>query len=246
MSHDQELRDLNRLYADGRISDDEYQRLDGEIRAKMPARRPPGAVVPIGRTKSIFPPKRRCRSPDRLASLERRRTIAASGPMPPTMAARFTTGQLAVLGIVGDEIAARGACELTVGEVAARAGVSHRLAQDAMRLAELDGLIRIEERRRRGERSAPNKVTLLSAEWRQWLQRRSRGGGCRNARPTDRVSSRTASSRPTAKVIRLPDRCSAPPPTPDHAPIRPAAPGDTALDAALERLRQAVERDMGE
>ena len=244
MSHDQELRDLNRLYADGRINDDEYERLDGEIRARMPARRPPAAVVPIGRTKSIFPPKRRCRSPDRLASLERRRVIAASGPMPPTIACRFTVGQLAALGVVGDEIHTKGACELTVGEIAARAGVSHRLAQDAVRLAELDGLLHVEERRQRGARNLPNKLTILSRDWSAWLKR-SRRSGCRFSRPTDNHRPTRPMERPTAQVLKLPDRRPAPPPEPDPTPCRPAEPISTALDAALDRLRQAVERESG-
>ncbi|ACA21212.1 hypothetical protein M446_6979 (plasmid) [Methylobacterium sp. 4-46] len=172
MNHDQELRDLARAYADGRITEAEYEKADAAIRARMPARRAPATVVPLGRLRTLFPPKRRCRSPDRLKTLERRRTIAFSGPLPPATAARFTTGQLAVLGIVGDEIAANGDCTLTVGEIAARAGVSHRLAQDAIRLAELDGLVRIEERRRRGDRNLPNRVTVLSREWSAWLKRR--------------------------------------------------------------------------
>jgi hypothetical protein len=44
------------------------------------------------------------RSPDRQASIERRRRLAASGPLPPVMAARFTVSELAVLRIVGDEV----------------------------------------------------------------------------------------------------------------------------------------------
>jgi hypothetical protein len=47
---------------------------------------------------SHFPPKRKAtRSPDRRASIERRRTLAASGPMPPQLASQFTTGELAAV-----------------------------------------------------------------------------------------------------------------------------------------------------
>src|SRR4051812_7877887 len=51
--------------------------------------------VPAGRV-SLFPPRRRPVSSDRIASRDRRRLLACSGPMPPALAARFTTGQLAV------------------------------------------------------------------------------------------------------------------------------------------------------
>ncbi|WP_018264119.1 hypothetical protein [Methylobacterium sp. WSM2598] len=241
MSHDQELRDVARLYAEGRITEAEYEQADAAIRARMPREGRRGNVVPLGRVRSLFPPKRRCRSPDRLASLERRRTIAASGPMPPGLACRYTTGQLAVLGIVGDEIAVSGACVLTIGEIAARAGVSHRLAQDAIRLAELDGLVRIEERPRRGDRNLPNRLTVLSREWSAWLRRRGRGGGCRNARPSDRGSSSPRAERPAATVLTLPGRRLAAPQAAPPAPPRPAlaGEGDRSLSAALERFQRA-------
>ena len=58
---------------------------------------------------SFFPAKNKNpTSPDRAASRERRRRLACSGPMPPALACRFTTGQLAVLRIVADEVRDRG------------------------------------------------------------------------------------------------------------------------------------------
>jgi hypothetical protein len=59
--------------------------------------------------------------------------------MATALASRFTTGQLAVLKIVADEIATEGRWTLTAGEIAARAGVCHRLAQGAIRWAAGDG-----------------------------------------------------------------------------------------------------------
>jgi len=56
--------------------------------------------------------------------------------MPPALASRFTTGQLAVLRIVGDDVARNGACGLPIDAIAARAGVCRSLAQAAIRLAE--------------------------------------------------------------------------------------------------------------
>jgi hypothetical protein len=49
------------------------------------------------RAASNFPPRRRrCVSPDRLASRARRRRLAYSGPLPPALATGFTTGQARV------------------------------------------------------------------------------------------------------------------------------------------------------
>ena len=107
--------------------------------------------IPLGRV-TLFPPKRLQRAPERSVAIERRRRLACSGPMPPALASRFTTGQLAVLRIVGDEMARNGACGLCIDAIAARAGVCRRLAQGAIRLAEGDGLLTIQERRHQGRK----------------------------------------------------------------------------------------------
>lgn len=120
---------------------------------------------------TLFPPKRLQRAPERSVAIERRRRLACSGPMPPALASRFTTGQFAVLRVVGDEMARQGACGLCIDAIAARAGVCRRLAQGAIRLAEGDGLLTIQERRHQGRKSDPNVVRIIS---REWLQSRSR------------------------------------------------------------------------
>ncbi|MCJ2009175.1 hypothetical protein [Methylobacterium sp. J-092] len=149
--------------------------------------------IPAGRA-TLFPPRRPVASPDRLASRDRRRLLAASGPMPPALAARFTTGQLAALRIVGDEIAAKGVCGLCIDAIAARAGVCRRLAQTAIRLAAGDGLITVQERRHQGRKSDPNLIRMISREWSAWLRRARRSAepataqrpiGCKDLRPSD-------------------------------------------------------------
>jgi hypothetical protein len=114
--------------------------------------------------------------------------------MPPALASRFTAGQLAVLRVVGDEMARNGACGLCIDAIAARAGVSRRLAQAAIRLAEGDGLLTIQERRHQGRKNDPNVVRIISREWVAWLRRGGRsaapglwgGIGCKNLHPTDK------------------------------------------------------------
>ena len=132
---------------------------------------------------SFFPHRR---SPDRQRSLARRRRLAASGPMPPALAAHFTTGQLSVLRIVSDEIRDRRRCTLCNDEIAARAGVSRRHAQGAIREAERLGLAHVQERRLTGTRNDTNVVTIISGEWLAWLAL-GRGEDAKNrrARPSD-------------------------------------------------------------
>jgi hypothetical protein len=150
---------------------------------------------------SHFPPKRKApRSPNRRASIERRRTLAASGPMPPRLACRFATGELAALRIVADAVRDRGTCTLTLGEIAARAGVCITTARNALRQAAREGLLTIEERRRDKRPNLANVVRVVSREWTSWIAHGgraksqpsvSKGGGCKKTGATDKTSYRS-------------------------------------------------------
>ena len=140
------------------------------------------------RGQTLFARARVQRPPDRAASLARRRHLAASGPMPPALAARFTTGELAVLRIVADEVRDKGRCDRTYAELAARGGVGRTTARNAVRTAGRLGLLHIEERPRPGRKHLANLVTLTSREWKAWIDRRP-------ARPKQ-VMSRPVSTRP--------------------------------------------------
>ena len=196
-------RDVWRAHASGAVDDDGAQRLAELLHVRRRAVRetiePVG--IPLGRA-TLFPPRRAQRSPDRAASRERRRRLACAGPLPPQLGMRFTTGQLAVLKVVGDEVAAKGVCGLCLDAIAARAGVCRRLAQATIRLAEGDGLITVQERRREGRTNETNLVRVISREWQAWLRRGRRsaplpganvtsalavgGIGCKTIHPTDR------------------------------------------------------------
>jgi hypothetical protein len=100
--------------------------------------------------------------------------------MPPALAALFTTGELAVLRIVADEVREKGRCNPTYGELAARAGVCRRTALNTLRRAGRLGLLHIEVRPRPGRKNLTNVVTILSREWKAWIERGGRGSGARN------------------------------------------------------------------
>lgn len=173
-----------RGHAAGAITDDDAQRLAEQIAARRKLARAEHRPVglPPGRA-SVFRPRRYQRSPDRQRSIERRRTLAASGPMPPRLASGFTTSELAVLRIVADEIRNNGGqCVITIPEIAARAGVCWRTAQNAIRGAAFVGLLTVQERRRSGQRNLANVIRIISGEWLSWLRLTT---GCKKLRPTD-------------------------------------------------------------
>ena len=122
--------------------------------------------------------------------------------MPPQLANQFTTGELAALRIVADAVRDRGFCILTLGEIAARAGVCVTTARNALRTAAREGLVTIEERRRDKRPNLANVVRVVSREWKTWIERGPKpkaqeravvaeGGGCKKAEATDKGSNRT-------------------------------------------------------
>ena len=167
-------REVWRAYASGLLD-------DGSATAALEAiqaRRRAGLPAPLsGEAK---PRPRRQQSPDRRASIERRRRLVASGPLPPAMAARFTWGEQAVMRIVGDECRQHGVCALHIDAIAARAGVHRTTVQNALREAQGRGpipgqpIVTVQERRRKGQRSLTNIVRVVSKEWRDWLRRSRR------------------------------------------------------------------------
>ena len=121
--------------------------------------------------------------------MERRRRWAASGALPPALAARFTLAETAVLAVIAAEVLRHSACTLTVGHIAALAGVSETTVRNALRAARGLGLLTIEERRLTVWRNAPNVVRVISREWLGWLRlrapkERAPGGGCKFPKAT--------------------------------------------------------------
>ena len=151
--------------------------------------------IPTGRP-SLFPPRRLQRPPDRSVAMTRRRQLAASGPMPPAMAARFTVAELAVLKVVSDEVREKGRCDRTIAELAARAGVGRTSSKNAVRQAAALGLLTVEERRREGRKNLPNVIRVVSREWLSWIQRGGRRGiGVKKLTPTDNKNKKAAETK---------------------------------------------------
>ena len=147
-----------KAYAAGAIGDDDAQALAEAVEARKAV----PAMTPAPRRVGSRP-----RSPE---STERRRRWVACGLIPPQIACRFTMGEGAALAVIAAEVAKRGRCTLTVGHIAALAGVCKTTVRNAIRQAAGLGLVRSEEWRLSAFRSAPNTVTITSAEWLAWLR----------------------------------------------------------------------------
>lgn len=151
-------------------------------------------------------------------SLERRRRWAASGRLPPAIAARFTTGEQAVLALVAAETVRRKDCRLAIEHMAAIAGVGRSTVKNALREASRLGLITVEERKVTGWRNDTNVVRIVSGEWTAWLRltRRppaqtnelpsgSQGGGVKSATGTPTQIQIRGKPRPADPSKMLPE-----------------------------------------
>jgi hypothetical protein len=180
--------------AEGAVTEDQASELDALVKMRLATPRP--SELPRSQRRSVGS------RPRSEASLRRRRMHVASGMMPPEIAASCTQGEAAALAIIAYEHVAKGACDLPIGAIAAKAGVCATTVRNALRLAKRLGLIKVEERRLAYDRSLPNVVTIVDSGWAAWLRFRGskvrKGadrGGCKSALPTD-----THRSDPRAKT----------------------------------------------
>jgi hypothetical protein len=149
-----------------------------------------------------------------LASIARRRHLAASGPMPPVLAARFTQAEMSALRIISDEVRHHGVCGLHIDAIAARAGTCRTTVKNDLREARRLNLVTVQERRRRGGGDRIGRQQRLRSAAHPGLPRPSRSKAYRPLHPhresafrgalalTDRdlaAGDTTVGSRPTPK-----------------------------------------------
>jgi hypothetical protein len=176
---------LWKAWGQGLLGDEEAQALSDLIETRRALPAPAKAAQ-----------RRTGARPRSAASLERRRSWAASGRLPPALAARFTLAEQAVLAVLAVEVTKHGACTLVLDQLAALAGVCRSSARNALRQARALGLILIKERRLSAWRSLPNLITILSPEWLTWMRLKRGGGGkCLATTNTHLHKSRTLPSR---------------------------------------------------
>lgn len=181
---DNVARLLWRAHAEGAIAEGAAEAVTEAIQARRAAF---ATKIALSQFRSACSPRRpvRPRSPDRQASLERRRRCATSGAVPAALASAFTMGELAALAVVAGQVRKTGACAIPIDAIAALAGVSRTTVQNALRQAERSGFIERRERRRAGQRSLTNVLRIISPEWKAWLRLGDQGGGFRNPSTTN-------------------------------------------------------------
>lgn len=109
------------------------------------------------------------RSPDREKSIRRRKRLAATWPMPPTLADRLTPSELAYARLVADDSLKSGDSRDCHDKMAARAGTCSKTIQRAQKRLKKLKLIEVEVRPNEGRKNDSNVVTIVSPEWLTWL-----------------------------------------------------------------------------
>jgi hypothetical protein len=236
---------LWRAYSDGKITEAEAEALSGLIEARTDAsaaRRPVGAPDmrnPISPQDPAGSPRRPGGGsrPRTDASMERRRRWAASGRIPPTIAARFTLAEQGVLALVAAEVVRRKDCRLAVGHLAAIVGVAETTVRNAIREARKLGLLTVEERQITGFRNDTNIVRIVSPEWLAWLRLVRKGNA---AWPTP--VRREGRYDPTSEGIGCKSAKRTPTEVPDLGKTRPADPSKGCRQAAGDLDRSDTSR----
>jgi hypothetical protein len=160
-----------RAHAERQLLDADAEAVSAALQARRTAFATRTAYFPAGAAVRLPRPARRHpRSPDRQASIERRRRQAMSGTVPAKIAAGFTQGENAVLTVIGRQCQRAGVCVLPVDAIAALAGVGRSTVQNAVRQARLVGLILVRERRIPGRKSLTNVIRVISKDWIGWLK----------------------------------------------------------------------------
>lgn len=147
----------------------EHQR--NAIRTRPPFWRQPTGRRTLATTRSVH---RRPAIPDskRAAAWLRRRTLAKNCIIPTCIAGRLTISKLAVLSVIARAVIDHGHSNMSLPEIAARAGVGCTTARYAIRDAVRMGLIRVSENRVNGLWSRPNTISIVCGRWLRWLRGR--------------------------------------------------------------------------
>lgn len=162
---------VNAAWSSGDVSEEEAGALFLLVHERRAAR-PVVPAVPRGGSR-----------PRSDASKARRRANAYQGLLPRGLAAKFTEAENAVLSVIAGCVRRFGFCDWPVRKLAAVAGVSERSVQNAVKRAEVLGLLHVQRRRVAGWCNETNLITVVSREWSSWLHHRGRGGGAKPFTP---------------------------------------------------------------
>ena len=125
------------------------------------------------RLRSKFTPRpcrKRLSDEERTKRRHRKRMLGGSSALPDTMRHYYTEGERAVLCVVAGEVKRHGLCDLSIDEIADRAGVRRTTTQNALHQARHLNHVWITERPQRAAKNLTNLVKITSAEWLTWIK----------------------------------------------------------------------------
>lgn len=163
-------------HGNGYLTDSQAEELNGEVVKFRTS--PAPFVTALGSVAlTVVGTAKRARRVKPADARERMRSAAFGGWLPRTLAAMFTIGELAVLSVIAREVAERGFCDLHVGSIAYRAGVSERTVRNARHVAVERGLLSCYQRGN-SKNGLANLIRITSKEWLAWLAKRlpAKGG----------------------------------------------------------------------
>lgn len=131
----------------------------------------------------------------RQASWLRRRSLAKDCVIPTCLAKLFTVSKLAVLAVIARAVIDDGSSNMSLPEIAARAGVGCTTARYAIREASRMGLISVRENRCNTNWNRPNTIRIIAKRWLDWLS------GHRKARARN-MSNNPSPNSPLATSLR--------------------------------------------
>ena len=192
---DEVAKQIWRALAAGLVSDNTAESLSEAVERRRSDLRDKRAD---SQGKSSQGVSRAVKSPDKTASLERRRKQAASGVLSPDIAKHFTTAEQAALSVIAHNAkrSGGGSCDWFMDKIAAIAGVCRTSVRNALRKAQELGLITVKERRVRWFRNLSNVISIVSSDWRKWLNLKE--GGCKKVQGTNTII--ISSTKNTGKI----------------------------------------------
>ncbi len=159
----------------GYVSAEEAQRRLAELQELPPVPRHQSGLSSVGMVAHRIARRteaRRSRE-ETLTRWRTRRTLAATYPVPPAMAAELTTSQMAFCRLIANDAKVNRTFQLSHKEVADRCRMHEKTAQRAQERLEELGWIKVETRidPERPHRCLPNVIRIISKEWLAWIAR---------------------------------------------------------------------------